>query len=98
MTHGSSDRMFSSVTSSTARPPRPSLEVEPKSPRSLRPSCCSRSTGGGLEHGLAPDDAVQRWQHRLEPVQNRVFGGCHLTRRITDLLEDAGFTLIATDV
>ncbi len=51
-----------------------------------------------VEHGLAPDDAVQRWQHRLEPLQKRVFGGCHLTRRITDLLEDAGFTLVATDV
>ena len=36
-----------------------------------------------VEHGLAPDDKVQRWQHRLEPIQKRLFGGCHLTRPIT---------------
>jgi ubiquinone/menaquinone biosynthesis C-methylase UbiE len=51
-----------------------------------------------VEHGLAPDDEVQRWQHRLEPIQKRLFGGCHLTRRIPDLLTEAGFTLTDVDV
>ena len=51
-----------------------------------------------VEHGLAPDDKVQRWQHRLEPLQKRVFGGCHLTRPIADLLTDAGFTITELDV
>jgi ubiquinone/menaquinone biosynthesis C-methylase UbiE len=51
-----------------------------------------------VEHGLAPDERVQRWQHRLEPVQKRVFGGCHLTRPILDLLVDAGFTISEVDV
>jgi ubiquinone/menaquinone biosynthesis C-methylase UbiE len=46
-----------------------------------------------VEHGLAPDEDVRRWQHRLEPVQKRLFGGCHLTRRITGLLTDAGFAI-----
>ncbi len=50
-----------------------------------------------VEHGLAPDDKVQRWQHRLEPMQKRVFGGCHLTRPITDLLTDAGFEILERD-
>ena len=50
-----------------------------------------------VEHGLAPDDKVQRWQHRLEPVQKRLFGGCHLTRQITDLLNDAGFEILERD-
>lgn len=50
-----------------------------------------------LEHGLAPDAKVRRWQHRLEPVQKRLFGGCHLTRRITDLLTDAGFEILERD-
>ena len=50
-----------------------------------------------VEHGLAPDDKVQRWQHRLEPVQKRLFGGCHLTRPITDLLTDAGFEVFERD-
>jgi ubiquinone/menaquinone biosynthesis C-methylase UbiE len=51
-----------------------------------------------LEHGLAPDEGVRRWQHRLEPMQKRLFGGCHLTRPIADLLTDAGFTITEIDV
>lgn len=57
--------------------------------------------GGTLhfaEHGLAPDDRVRRWQRRLEPMQKRVFGGCHLTRPIVDLLTTAGFTITELDV
>ena len=51
-----------------------------------------------VEHGLAPDAGVQRWQHRLEPVQKRLFGGCHLTRPIADLVTGAGFTITELDV
>jgi ubiquinone/menaquinone biosynthesis C-methylase UbiE len=51
-----------------------------------------------VEHGLAPDEDVQRWQHRLEPVQKRVFGGCHLTRPIVELVSSAGFEIRAVDV
>ena len=51
-----------------------------------------------IEHGLAPDENVQRLQHRLEPIQKRVFGGCHLTRRISELITDAGFTITEADV
>lgn len=51
-----------------------------------------------VEHGLAPDAGVQRWQHRLEPVQKRIFGGCHLTRPIVGLLSTAGFTITELDV
>ncbi len=51
-----------------------------------------------VEHGLAPDAGVRRWQHRLEPVQKRLFGGCHLTRPIADLLTGAGFTITELDV
>ena len=50
-----------------------------------------------VEHGLAPDEDVRRWQHRFEPVQKRVFGGCHLTRPIVDLLTGAGFTITELD-
>jgi SAM-dependent methyltransferase len=50
-----------------------------------------------VEHGLAPDDKVRRWQHRLDPVQQRVFGGCHLTRPIRGLLTDAGFAISELD-
>jgi ubiquinone/menaquinone biosynthesis C-methylase UbiE len=51
-----------------------------------------------VEHGLAPDEPVQRWQHRLEPFQKRVFGGCHLTRQPADLLKGAGFEISELDV
>jgi hypothetical protein len=44
-----------------------------------------------LEHGLSPDPGVATWQRRLEPLQRRVAGGCHLTRDIPALLGDAGF-------
>ena len=51
-----------------------------------------------VEHGLAPDERVQRWQHRLEPVQKRLFGGCRLTRKIPALVTGAGFTIAELDV
>lgn len=51
-----------------------------------------------LEHGLAPDPAVARWQRRLEPLQKRAFGGCHLTRPIVDLIESSGFAVREVDV
>lgn len=43
------------------------------------------------EHGVAPDESVRRWQRRLEPVQRRVAGGCHLTRDPVAMVEAAGF-------
>jgi SAM-dependent methyltransferase len=53
-----------------------------------------------VEHGLAPerDVKVQRLQHRLDPLQQRLFGGCHLTRRIGDLVTGAGFVITEVDV
>jgi SAM-dependent methyltransferase len=51
-----------------------------------------------VEHGLAPDAPVRRWQHRLDPLQQRLFGGCHLTRPIVDLLTTAGFTITDLDI
>jgi ubiquinone/menaquinone biosynthesis C-methylase UbiE len=51
-----------------------------------------------LEHGLAPDAGVRHWQRRLEPVQKRIFGGCHLTRPVVELLTTAGFTITELDV
>ena len=41
-----------------------------------------------LEHGEAPDERVRRWQHRIEPVWKPLAGGCHITRRIPDMLKD----------
>ena len=46
-----------------------------------------------LEHGIAPDDGVVRWQRRIEPLQKRLAGGCHLTRDPLALVTAAGFTV-----
>jgi ubiquinone/menaquinone biosynthesis C-methylase UbiE len=43
-----------------------------------------------LEHGLSPDPAVARWQHRLTPLQKRLGGGCHLNRDAAQLVSAAG--------
>lgn len=53
--------------------------------------------GGSLhfvEHGLAPDPGVVVWQQRLDPVQRRLAGGCHLSRDIPALVRDAGLELV----
>ena len=46
-----------------------------------------------LEHGLSPDPRTARWQHRLNPVERALAGGCNLDRPIDRLLTAAGFTL-----
>jgi ubiquinone/menaquinone biosynthesis C-methylase UbiE len=50
-----------------------------------------------LDHGLAPDERVRRWQRRLDPLQQRVAGGCHFTRPIAELIRAAGFTITSLD-
>jgi SAM-dependent methyltransferase len=45
------------------------------------------------EHGLSPDQGVQRWQRRIEPVWKVIGGGCHLSRDIPALIRSAGFVI-----
>jgi len=43
--------------------------------------------GGSLffiEHGLAPEPNIQKWQHRITPVWRKIAGGCNLNRNIED--------------
>lgn len=44
-----------------------------------------------VEHGLAPEDAIRKWQNRLTPIWKRFTGGCHLNRPISRLVEESGF-------
>ena len=46
-----------------------------------------------IEHGHAPDPKVERWQARLEPLNKRLAGGCHLTRDIPKVISAAGFAI-----
>ncbi|MGH9893667.1 MAG: class I SAM-dependent methyltransferase [bacterium] len=49
-----------------------------------------------VEHGLAPDAEVARWQHRLNPLWTRI--SCHLDNPVDELLRDAGFHLASLDM
>jgi ubiquinone/menaquinone biosynthesis C-methylase UbiE len=50
-----------------------------------------------FEHGLCDDPKVQKWQHRMNGFQKRVFGGCHLNRPIHRAVEESGFTFEAVE-
>jgi ubiquinone/menaquinone biosynthesis C-methylase UbiE len=50
-----------------------------------------------LEHGLAPDAGVQKWQQRMNRLNRLVLGGCNLNRPIAKLVVGAGFTLQASN-
>jgi ubiquinone/menaquinone biosynthesis C-methylase UbiE len=46
-----------------------------------------------VEHGLAPDAGVRKWQNRLTPLWRPLTGGCHLNRKMDDLVRGAGFSI-----
>jgi ubiquinone/menaquinone biosynthesis C-methylase UbiE len=46
-----------------------------------------------VEHGRAPDRDIARWQDRLTPCWKCLGGGCHLNRKIDDLVRAAGFRI-----
>ena len=46
-----------------------------------------------VEHGLAPEPAIERWQHRLTPYWQRIGGGCRLDRKADALIRAAGFVI-----
>ena len=59
----------------------------------LREICRVLKPGGAqrfVEHGLSPDPAVRRWQQRLTPFWRHIPGGCHLYRKVDDLIQAAG--------
>lgn len=57
--------------------------------RVLRPGGCLLF----VEHGLAPDESVRRWQDRLTPAWRCISGGCHLNRPIQAMIEGTGFQI-----
>ena len=47
-----------------------------------------------IEHGCSTDPGVALWQNRLTPSWRHIAGGCHLNRKIDDLIKGAGFQII----
>jgi ubiquinone/menaquinone biosynthesis C-methylase UbiE len=47
-----------------------------------------------IEHGRSTDTRVTIWQDRITPVWKRIAGGCHLNRKIDDLIRIAGFQIL----
>jgi ubiquinone/menaquinone biosynthesis C-methylase UbiE len=50
-----------------------------------------------LEHGLSDEPGVQRWQHRLNPIQKVIGDGCNLNRDIRALVEQVGFSSLEVE-
>jgi len=48
-----------------------------------------------VEHGLSPDDDVQRWQRRLDRPWSRFAAGCHLDRDLPTILARGGLQVTA---
>jgi ubiquinone/menaquinone biosynthesis C-methylase UbiE len=47
-----------------------------------------------LEHGLSPEAKVQRWQRRLNWVQRRLAGNCHLDRDMQAIIGQVPFAKV----
>ena len=50
-----------------------------------------------VEHGLADDAKVRKWQDRLTPIQKVIGDGCHLNRNIKKLIQDQKFSFLQLD-
>jgi ubiquinone/menaquinone biosynthesis C-methylase UbiE len=65
-------------------------------PRALAEMRRVLKAGGALlfvEHGRAPETRVARWQDRLDPLWSRFASGCHLNRKMDDLISGSGFRI-----
>ena len=45
------------------------------------------------EHGLAPDINIAKWQKRINPIWNKIAGGCNLNRDIPNLIRSSGLKI-----
>ncbi len=47
-----------------------------------------------IEHGLSDEPGIQAWQNRLTPIQRVIADGCHINRKIDELV-GAAFDQVA---
>lgn len=87
---GSADAVLSTWTLCSIQDPAAAIrEVS----RILRPG----GTFHFVEHGLAPDEGVVKWQHRCNGLNRRLAAGCNITRDILALIEEGGLSLQEVD-
>ena len=49
------------------------------------------------EHGTAPDEAIQKWQNKINPIWGKLFGGCNINRNIPNILLESGLKINRLD-
>lgn len=49
------------------------------------------------EHGRSAEPNIRRWQDRINPLWNKIAGGCNLNRNIEVAIADAGFRIDEID-
>jgi len=57
-------------------------------------------SGGKLifcEHGRAPDKNIRKWKDRINPIWEKISGGCNLNSPISNLIEKSGFKIANLD-
>ena len=46
------------------------------------------------EHGLSPDQNIEKWQNRINTFWSKIAGGCNINRNIPELIKKSGFRVV----
>jgi len=52
---------------------------------------------GSIREKYSASSSTAKWQRRLDPIQSMIGRGYHLTRRIDQLVSDAGLEIVRLD-
>lgn len=50
-----------------------------------------------IEHGRSEKASTARWQDRLDPIWSRIADGCHINRKMDEIVEAGGFELTSME-